>query len=166
MHTDTHITSTTGDTDDIRHTDGAAFTDAPTDDAVAAVDALEEQLLTAVRTKIASRFATQAQAAEALHTFQPRISTIMGGENPLSLASLVRVSHYCGVRVNVELTDDYYDSTFPPLTNAEAESEAESESYAETETEANAETVDESESVTKTEFEINGTAEAETETKN
>lgn len=152
MHTDTHITSTADDTDYIRHTDGAAFTDASTDDAVAAVDALEEQLLTAVRTKIASRFATQAQAAEALHTFQPRISTIMGGENPLSLASLVRVSHYCGVRVNVELTDDYYDSEFPPLT--------------ETETEANAETVDESESVTKTESEINGTAETETSDEN
>lgn len=142
MHTDTHITSTADDTSDIRHTDGAAFTDTPTDDAVAAVDALEEQLLTAVRTKIASRFATQAQAAEALHTFQPRISTIMGGENPLSLASLVRVSHYCGVRVNVELTDDYYDSEFPPLTETETEANAESESEtsAETESEAYAET--------------------------
>lgn len=140
MHTDTHITSTADDTDDIRHTDGSAFTDTPTDDAVAAVDALEEQLLTAVRTKIASRFATQARAAEALHTFQPRISTIMGGENPLSLASLVRVSHYCGVRVNVELTDDYYDSTFPPLTNAESDAEFESESESETESETNSET--------------------------
>ena len=139
MHTDTHITSTTGDTADIRHTDGAAFTDTPTDDAVAAVDALEEQLLTAVRTKIASRFATQAQAAEALHTFQPRISTIMGGENPLSLASLVRVSHYCGVRVNVELTDDYYDSEFPPLTEANAETCAETETETETESETNSE---------------------------
>ena len=158
MHTDTHITSTTGDTDDIRHTDGATFTDASTDDAVAAVDALEEQLLTAVRTKIASRFATQAQAAEALHTFQPRISTIMGGENPLSLASLVRVSHYCGVRVNIELTDDYYDSTFPPLTNAESESETNAESESET----NAET----ESETSAETESNAEAETETGAKN
>lgn len=164
MHTDTHITSTTGDTDDIRHTDGAAFTDASTDDAVAAVDALEEQLLTAVRTKIASRFATQAQAAEALHTFQPRISTIMGGENPLSLASLVRVSHYCGVRVNVELTDDYYDSEFPPLTNAESESESEFESESESESESEAESEAYAES--ETESEINGTAETNAETKN
>lgn len=82
------------------------------------IDAIEAQIMALIREKILAMGWNQTDAAAALHTYQPKVSSIARAENPvnpLSLEKLLTCAYRIGIEFQVVETPRFRSDRYPPL---------------------------------------------------